>query len=70
VAEQPVIDLDDSFENRNWLRMVADARPGKTREEHEQAIKDGEAPNHTPRSIFLPETIKEETENPTGRLDE
>jgi hypothetical protein len=33
---------------------------GKTREEALQAIKDGEAPNHTPRSIFLHDTVKEE----------
>ena len=63
MAEQPVIDLDDSFENRNWLRVVAESPPGMPREEAVQAIKDREAPAHTPRSIFLHDTIKEETED-------
>jgi hypothetical protein len=70
VADTQVIDLDDSFENRNWLRMVADARPGKTHKEREQAIEDDEAPNHTPRSIFLHDGAIEGTENQTGCLDE
>jgi hypothetical protein len=60
MADEQVVDLDDSFENRNWLRLVASRRVGKTREEALQAIKDGEAPNHTPRSIFLHDTVKEE----------
>jgi hypothetical protein len=53
VADMPVVDLDDTFENRNWLRIVGQMRQGKTREEGMQAVSDGEAPNHTPRSIFL-----------------
>jgi hypothetical protein len=39
VTEQPVIDLDDSFENRNWLRIVGLMRQGKTREEAIAEIK-------------------------------
>jgi hypothetical protein len=69
MSDTPVIDLDDSFENQNWLRLVAAARPGKTREAREQAMEDGEAPNHTPRSIFLHDTAKEDTEDRAGSLD-
>jgi hypothetical protein len=70
VAEQPVINLDDTFENRNWLRIVGQMRQGKTREEALAAIKAGEAPNHTPTSIFLHDTVKEEAEDRAGSLDE
>jgi hypothetical protein len=70
MADEQVVDLDDSFENRNWLRLVASRRVGKTREEALQAIKDGEAPNHTPRSIFLHGQTEEETEDRGGSLDE
>jgi hypothetical protein len=68
MADEQVVDLDDSFENQNWLRLVAKA--GKTRKEALQAVKDGEAPNHTPRSIFLHDARKGETEDRTGILYE
>ncbi len=43
MTEQPVIDLDDSFENRNWLRIVGLMRLGKSREEAIAEIKGASA---------------------------
>jgi hypothetical protein len=39
VPKSKVIDLDDSFENRNWLRIVALMKEGKTRQEAIDILK-------------------------------
>ena len=70
MTKQQVIDLDDSFENRNWLRIVDQMRQGKTRKEAIEAISDGEAPNHTPCSIMHVRKADLEDDVPPSRLDE